>query len=1114
MVTYPADYFNRHSRANRYERHVFRAGSVLQSAELNEIQSADADRTARIAGTLYRDGAIISAASLIVDEHNGATIAEAGEVFLRGQVRDVSAATLTLATTGIVTVGIWLLDELITENEAAGLRDPATSLRNYQEPGAARIRVTCTWGISTVTVANAQFYPVYTVVDGQVQSKAPPPQIDPVIQAIAAYDRTSAGGYYISAGLFLTALPDLGTGQQLYTLSAGTARVNGTEVALRTSRRIVYPAVPDLRSVTGEPTVATGGSQRVNVARTPLQAVTQVLVTLQKTVSVVHGNFSGAIDSLPDSPITSIVSVVQGGTTYVATTDFTLTSDSVNWSPAGAEPAPGSTYSVTYRYVATSAITAQDTTGFTISAAAVAGTNITVSYTWRMPRIDRLCLNEGGEHRWVQGIAVAGGTPIRPPVPAGLLAIASVAQLWNGTLPVITSDGVRVVPMNELENLKARVDDLYDLAALQRLLTTTALNEPSSKRGVFVDSFQSNNQRDAGLTQTAVALDGFLTCGLETVVVTTHSLADADTTLAIASHGTTLEQTLRSGTMLVNPYQSFTPLPATVILAPASDFWTDTATVYKDSVERALTTTDSSQAGTVVQDEELSRLDEAAQFLRTIQVGFTAKGFGPGERLTRVIFDAQSVAFGAPLVADSQGQITGSFTIPANVPAGSKAVEFWGYSTSFATATFVGRGVITTRELRQVRTTTQFVAPATAYNWSDYSEPGPTSVPGAITREWIGDQNGRALIEREAGRNYGLGNNPYTIIYSDGAGSGGYYGTDPLAQTFVLDGRAMVSGVDVWFTAKGAGKALVQLREVVNGYPSQEVLATAVLASSAITLNAWQRVTWPPVLLEGDREYAVVVGADDATTAAAIAEIGKFDTVNMRWITEQPYTIGVLLSSSNGSTWTAHQDRDLAFRLLTPAYVATTRSITLAPVALAAVTELVVIGVTERASADTGVSFSITVPGISTPYSVEFGQVISLPSAVTGSITWSINYRGTDTLTPRVLRDFQLVAAKRRDTGTYITRAIPGGTNNRVVVVYEALTPGSSTVTAEVSTNGTSGWTSVPLSSGAAMGDGWVDTRRELTSFTATTVFVRLSLAGAPGSRPKVRNLRVVAFPP
>src|SRR5262245_6105991 len=49
-------------------------------------------------------------------------------------------------------------------------------------------------------------------------------------------------------------------------------------------------------------------------------------------------------------PIASIVSVIQGGTTYTRTTDYLLTTHCVDWTTAGAEPAVGSYYDVVYTY--------------------------------------------------------------------------------------------------------------------------------------------------------------------------------------------------------------------------------------------------------------------------------------------------------------------------------------------------------------------------------------------------------------------------------------------------------------------------------------------------------------------------------------------------------------------------------------------------------------------------------------------------------------------------------------------------------------------------------------------------------------------------------------------
>ena len=52
------------------------------------------------------------------------------------------------------------------------------------------------------------------------------------------------------------------------------------------------------------------------------------------------------------------------------------------------------------------------------------------------------------------------------------------------------------------------------------------------------------------------------------------------------------------------------------------------------------------------------------------------------------------------------------------------------------------------------------------------------------------------------------------------------------------------------------------------------------------------------------------------------------------------YRIGVLLSSSNASTWTAHQDRDLKFRLLACRFTENTRTVPLGNITVTDSTDL------------------------------------------------------------------------------------------------------------------------------------------------------------------------------
>ncbi len=82
--------------------------------------------------------------------------------------------------------------------------------------------------------------------------------------------------------------------------------------------------------------------------------------------------------------ILSIVSVVQGATTYVVTTDYVLGTNTVDWSPAGAEPVTGSFYTVTYTYakpVSAKAYRRWDAQIITLAAALTGTVNVQSSDT-------------------------------------------------------------------------------------------------------------------------------------------------------------------------------------------------------------------------------------------------------------------------------------------------------------------------------------------------------------------------------------------------------------------------------------------------------------------------------------------------------------------------------------------------------------------------------------------------------------------------------------------------------------------------------------------------------------------------------------------------------------
>lgn len=399
-----------------------------------------------------------------------------------------------------------------------------------------------------------------------------------------------------------------------------------------------------------------------------------------------------------------------------------------------------------------------------------------------------------------------------------------------------------------------------------------------------------------------------------------------------------------------------------------------------------------------------------------------------------------------PLSANGSGVLTGTFTVPANVPAGTKRVEFLGAGGSYGAGQFTGRGELLVQRWNRVTTiTTRFF--------------------------------------------------------------------DPLAQTFTLTRGRHVTAIDVRFAAKGTSGApvLVQIREVQNGFPTQTILADATIPASAIDTTAnWVRATFgTPVWLEGEREYAIVLLTNDADHAVRVAELGKFDSTAQRWVTSQPYTVGVLLSSSNARTWTAHQDKDLSFRLIGASFSSTTRTVNLGNVSASNISDLLALAPIDRPTAATNLLMRFTRSN-GTVYEVQPGQSIALDARVTDTLTAQAILSGNAFESPVLFPGAQSVTGNLDESATYVTRQIPAGTSKTIKVTFDAVLPGSAAVAVayETSTPGTFQTISSPTA--VQLGNGLVEYTYSSGTVTVANTRIRLTLTGNTAHRPRVRNLRVV----
>lgn len=439
-----------------------------------------------------------------------------------------------------------------------------------------------------------------------------------------------------------------------------------------------------------------------------------------------------------------------------------------------------------------------------------------------------------------------------------------------------------------------------------------------------------------------------------------------------------------------------------------------------------------------------------------------------------------------PIIANSSGVATGTFAIPAGIPAGVKEVKATGSGGSVGVASYLSEGTIEVSTVQQLTTTIQFLQ-----------------------------------------------------LY------------DPVAQTFTPTTDQMVSGLDIWITAKGSplNEVTLQIREASLGLPTQNVIAQGRLAGSALVPGAFNRILLSvPVVAVAGREYCWVLLTDDPNHAIGVGELGKYGEAGTGlkegWITQQPYQGGVLLSSSNASTWTVHQTMDAVFRLLVCDFTQNSLVVNLGSVTLTNLTDFMVRANVLRTSAATDVQFEFK--KTNSPNAVwTVVEMQWIPLAVryaSAAIELRATLTGDANMSPILMPNTLILGGNIQETGNYVSRSIlpevaVGGsiTNYDVTVTYECLRPGVATVTPSVLT-----WKlisgveqvdggGVPITEWKAfepttpapvikyVGDGWTQERYTFKTVRGVDLDrytkVRLALTGNPQHRPQVRNLRVVLKP-
>jgi len=258
-----------------------------------------------------------------------------------------------------------------------------------------------------------------------------------------------------------------------------------------------------------------------------------------------------------------------------------------------------------------------------------------------------------------------------------------------------------------------------------------------------------------------------------------------------------------------------------------------------------------------------------------------------------------------------------------------------------------------------------------------------------------------------------------------------------------------------------------------------------------------------PVFIPGGREHAFVVLTDDGEHELFVASIGKIDLDTDGIITGQPFTVGVLLSSSNASTWTVHNEADLWFEMIGCQFAPTEKVVPIGVFTPAKMSDVIIRAGVEYPDPSVDVIIRLTRPNGEVINSAP-RQIISFDEYIQNeTIQVAAVLRGTERVTPFIFPNVQIIDGELQATADYVTRAVDATDANRVIVTFDTKLPANSSAQVQIGIPGNYETVSV---------SGLVEQTFNRTNYPAANLDARtrIVLTGTPASRPVISDLRML----
>lgn len=1146
-----APYYNDHDSSKQYTHLLAIPGRVAQAREITEIQSTVKDIVKSIGDSILKDGNVIEGCQVIVNSERTTATVTSGKVYLDGMVLPVPETNIRILGTGTELIGFKLIETIITEAEDNTLRDPAQGYDNFNQPGCHRIK-------SSVSIVkdDPDSAILVTLIDGAVAVEKYAPDYDTLTQTLARRTYDESGSYIVEGLKVRVEAHNTDDTRFNVVVESGKAYVLGYELKIPAPRRISLPRATTYDSVRGVLLTYRNDVTNYELSNSPyVRSILSVKGSVSKTVNqTISSNTDRVLFDELEGIL--IVSVTQGDKTFTVGTsnsgDCYLQREGtryyLKWNGTENYPALNTSYSVVYTYTYTflpgvdyELVHNEETDGHELywlrgGSKPLDGTNMTIDYEQYLARKDIVYINQYGDINVIQGTPAEYGFEVLPEAPVNTLPLASIMSPPGGTVSQnmnlkieISNIGLTRFTMNDIQNLLSRIRTIeYDQAILSLNEEARQYETTSTKRGIFTDplidlskvdyyyNLSNGVTVDPSLPIYDVSIDLLSNLCYLPVKANTYDLSfksnstankyNRAVTLAKTGESVVLSQMNATKSFLINPYSMFPQYPE-ISITPAVDTWIEDTIIevpvsqtsteivssstrhierYNTSGSRAADTITSSSSTTTIGTRVSSSTTEsvieerAIKYVRTREIDVEGSHFPPDLDNIKCYFDGVEAALtptGSTLAGTKSGSIkanisgtfTAKFRIPDNILSGVREVRLEsdvsvdGYENS-AFALYQASG--TSRTIQRTVT--------------------------ALTT---------VLLNRVT---------TVTITHN----------IDPVGQTFVLDRMTLVSGIDLYFEAKPTGTTPVtcDIREVVNGNITSTIYGHKTLSATEVNVSSDSRVATrflfeDPVLLEENKEYAFVVRSTSPSYRIWVADLGGNDVLTGDTVLSNPYLIGVMMSSSNNSSWTVHQTTDIKFRLIEDTYSNSAEVFFEELVDVEDFSRIYLLAdtiipngtaVTWSYSLDSGTTFTPV-----SPYS------LSILDQIKSNIMIKANLMKdpVSTLSPILVLDSVGLGLSCYDkSGYYITKNITGlDEYNNVDVVIDTYIPGSTNLEVFVSNGGELIPADLVPNSSKTLNFGWSEQtyRATVSAATQCRVFIKLG-STYEYFTPSFRRLRVI----